>query len=118
LAPAIVAFLFDVGFGHRTLVAPWGTDVADRPTVLRAGSTIGRLIGFRQSERYSRNVADDEKVWTAAELEELAPDERQELLNERVATDLSVVSPEFVARARSKGRALLEAREVLGPTQP
>lgn len=60
-------------------------------------------------------MTDDEKMWTAAELEELSPNDRHKLLNERVATDLSDVSPEFLARARSKGRSLLEAREVLGP---
>jgi hypothetical protein len=54
-------------------------------------------------------VADD-RIWTAAELERLTPDERQRLLNERVVNDLSKVPPEFLAKVRAKGRALLEER--------
>lgn len=52
----------------------------------------------------------DDHIWTAAELERLTPEERQRLLNERVVTDLSEVPPEFLARVRAKGRALLEER--------
>ena len=52
----------------------------------------------------------DDRIWTAAELERLTPDERQRLLNERVVTDLSEVPPEFLAKVRAKGRALLEER--------
>jgi len=57
----------------------------------------------------------DERVWTAAELERLTPDERQRLLNERVITDLSQVRPEFLAKVRARGRALLEERGVISP---
>ncbi len=57
----------------------------------------------------------DERVWSAGELERLTPDERQRLLNERVITDLSQVPPEFLARVRSTGRALLEERGVISP---
>lgn len=60
----------------------------------------------------------DEKNWTAAELEELTPDERHRLLNERVVTDPAAVSPEFLARAKAKGRQLLEAREALSKPLP
>ncbi|MDQ6728228.1 MAG: hypothetical protein M3066_19015 [Actinomycetota bacterium] len=56
----------------------------------------------------------DAKIWTAAELEELEPNEHRRVFNERVVTDLAEVSPEFLARARSAARALLEARGVLG----
>lgn len=65
------------------------------------------------TQRYSREMADD-RTWTAAELEDLEPNDQRRLFNERVVTDLSEVSPEFLERARSKGRALLEARGVLG----
>jgi len=57
-----------------------------------------------------------DRTWTAAELEDITPDERHRLLNERVLTDPSDVAPEFWARARARGRSLLEAREVLGTT--
>jgi hypothetical protein len=43
-------------------------------------------------------------VWTAAELEELTRDERHRLLDERVVTDVSLLSPELRARARARGR--------------
>lgn len=55
----------------------------------------------------------DEKLWTAAELETLTPEERQRLFDERVVTDLSQVSPEFLAKVRAKGRALLEEHGVV-----
>lgn len=58
----------------------------------------------------------DDKIWTAAELEELEPNDQRRLFNERVVTDLSKLSPDFVAQARAKGRELLEAREALGST--
>ena len=50
----------------------------------------------------------DEKLWTAAELETMTPEERKRLFAERVVTDLSQVPPEFLAEVRAKGRALLE----------
>lgn len=84
----------DVSGGLSTDLAAWNR------------SSIG-------GRRYNRGVADD-KIWTAAELEELEPNDHRRLFNERVVTDLSEVSPEFLARARSAGRALLEARGVLG----
>ena len=46
----------------------------------------------------------------AAELERMTPNERHRLFNERVVTDLSCLPPEFVAKVRAKGRALLERR--------
>ncbi|MHB1853962.1 MAG: hypothetical protein ACYCS2_02755 [Acidimicrobiales bacterium] len=58
-----------------------------------------------------------DRTWTAADLESVTPDERHRLLNESVLTDPSEVAPEFLVRARLKGRSLLEAREVLGTTQ-
>jgi hypothetical protein len=59
----------------------------------------------------------DERTWTAAELEGLTPDERHRLVNERVVTDLSELSPEFLATARLEGQALLEERKATDPTQ-
>jgi len=55
----------------------------------------------------------DDRIWTAAELEQLTPEERQHLLNERVVTDLSQVSPAFLEKVRAEGRALLEGRGVI-----
>ena len=52
----------------------------------------------------------EDNVLTAAELELMTPDERQRVLDDRVVTDLADVSPEFLARVRAKGRALLEER--------
>jgi len=58
-------------------------------------------------------VMAEDRIWTAAELEQLTPEERQRLLNERVVTDLSKVPPEFLARVRAKGRDLLEERGLI-----
>ncbi|MDQ3757010.1 MAG: hypothetical protein M3394_04090 [Actinomycetota bacterium] len=55
----------------------------------------------------------ENRMWTAAELEALTPEERQRLLSERVVTDLSQVPVDFLARVRAEGRALLEERGVV-----
>lgn len=62
-------------------------------------------------------VMTDDRIWTADELEELTPDERHRLLNERVVTNLAEVSPDFLASARSKGRSLLEEREAINTNE-
>lgn len=54
-----------------------------------------------------------ERIWTAAELELLTPDERDRIIKEGIVTDLSQVPPDFLARARTQGRALLEERGVI-----
>lgn len=56
-----------------------------------------------------------ERVWTAAELAQMTPDERHRLFNDHVVTDLSALPPEFVARARAKGRRLLIERGLTAP---
>ncbi len=52
----------------------------------------------------------DDKIWTAAELEQMTPDERQRLFDERVVTDVSALDPELLERFRARGRAILEER--------
>ena len=75
--------------------------------------------GDSSARRRSTVVFVDEgEIRKAADVELLTPDERQRLLNERVVTDLSTVSPEFLARVRQKGRALLESRNAVGSDQP
>lgn len=80
-------------------------------------TAVALVRRVHDARRYSRSVPDDDETLTAEELEALTPNERHELLNRRVATDLASVPPEFVARAKAKGRALLEARGVLGSRQ-
>ena len=53
-------------------------------------------------------AVDHQHVVTAAEMERLSPDERARLLNDRVITDLSQVSPAFLSRVLVKGRRLVE----------
>jgi hypothetical protein len=55
----------------------------------------------------------DGRVWTPDELERLTPDERDRVVKAGTVDDLADVPPEFLARARAKGRALLEARGVI-----
>jgi hypothetical protein len=64
------------------------------------------------ADRYRVGMAED-RTWTAAELEQMTPDERHRLVSQGVVTDLADVSPEFLARARTKGRTLLEERGVV-----
>ena len=54
-----------------------------------------------------------ERVWTAAELEQLTPNERDRVVKEGMVTDLSDLPPDVVARVRAKGRALLEERGLI-----
>jgi hypothetical protein len=53
------------------------------------------------------------RVWTAEELERLSPNERDRIVKEGTVSDLSEVPADFLARARTKGRALLEERGVI-----
>lgn len=55
----------------------------------------------------------DDRIWTAEELERLSPDERDRIVKEGIVSDLSQVPADFLARARAKGRALLEERGVI-----
>ena len=57
----------------------------------------------------------DDKLWTAAELERLTPDERLRVFNEGIVTDLDQLSPEFLNRVRAKGSALLVERGLVAP---
>ncbi len=57
----------------------------------------------------------DDKVWTAAELEQLTPDERHRVFNEGIVTDLDQLSPEFLDRVRARGRVLLAERGLVAP---
>ena len=68
---------------------------------MRGGATLGDV--------------DDKKVMTAAELEQLPLGERQRMAAEAIVTDLSQVPPEFLDRARQRGRELLEERGVVLP---
>jgi hypothetical protein len=44
----------------------------------------------------------DDRIWTAAELEALSPNERDEVVKSGFVTDLSQVSPDLLDRARRK----------------
>lgn len=55
----------------------------------------------------------EDRLWTAAELEKMTPDERHRVVSEGIVTNLADVSPEFLARARAKGRAILEERGIV-----
>ncbi len=61
---------------------------------------------------------DEKRVRTAEELERLPLEERHRLAAEGIVTDLSQVPPEFLARARQRGRELLEQRGIVVPPAP
>jgi hypothetical protein len=56
-----------------------------------------------------------DRIWTAAELERLTPDERDRVVREGFVDDLSSLPEEYVARIRTKGRELLEHRGIVAP---
>jgi hypothetical protein len=57
-------------------------------------------------------MADEGRVLSAEELETLPMGERQRLAAESIVSDLADVDSDFVARARRRGRELLEARGI------
>ena len=57
----------------------------------------------------------DEKVMTAAEIEQLPLADRHRIAAEAIATDVSQVPPDFLDRARLRGRELLEEQGVVLP---
>lgn len=44
----------------------------------------------------------NQKIWTAAELDEMTPAERQQIFDESIVWDLSEVPEEFLDRIRAK----------------
>ena len=57
----------------------------------------------------------DDHLWTADELERLAPDERSRIVRERLVWDTSTVDPEQLATIRARGREILDEHGLLPP---
>ena len=68
---------------------------------------------MRVVPRLYRAPVVDKQIWTAAELERMTPEEQQRLFDESLVTDLSQLDPDFLARIRAEGRALLEERGLI-----
>ena len=51
------------------------------------------------------------KIWSAEELEEMSPNERQSIVRAGFETDLSRVSPELLERTRRKIEAHIAANQ-------
>jgi hypothetical protein len=54
---------------------------------------------------------DASKIWSAAELEKMSPNERQSIVRAGFETDLSKVSPELVERTQRKIEAHIAASQ-------
>ena len=52
-----------------------------------------------------------DRIWTAAELEQLTPDERDRVIRAGFVTDPAKIPAEFVERARRKADARIAATE-------
>jgi len=52
---------------------------------------------------------DASRIWSAAELEKMSPNDRQSLVRAGFETDLSKVSPELLERARRRIEAHISA---------
>ena len=52
-----------------------------------------------------------DRIWTAAELEAMTPNERDAVVRAGFVTDSATVSPELLARARRKAEARIAATE-------
>jgi hypothetical protein len=57
----------------------------------------------------------DRPVLSATELEQLSPNERASLVDERSRGDLSDLDPDFRAKVEETGRRLVEKRGLLDP---
>lgn len=53
----------------------------------------------------------ERKIWTAAELENMSPNERRDIVRSGFETDLSRVQPELLERARRKVEERIAATE-------
>lgn len=51
------------------------------------------------------------KVWTAAELEKLSPEERRSIFDASIVTNLDEAPPELVARTRSRIERMIAESE-------
>jgi len=58
--------------------------------------------------RASVRSMESRKVWTAAEMELMTPDERARLVRDGMLDSLDDLDPEFRARVEAKGRRLAE----------
>lgn len=56
-----------------------------------------------------------ERVWTAAELELMSPDERARVVRAGMLTSLDDLDPEFRERVEAKSRRLVEQYGLLEP---
>jgi hypothetical protein len=94
-------------FGRRVLYVT-SSVAAVRGRLNRASGSLDHRPCSTSRGRLRR--VDAAEIRKASEVELLTPDERQQLLNDRVVTDLGAVPPEFLARVRAKGKALVESR--------
>lgn len=62
--------------------------------------------------RYAQGMEKQSPVQLAEDLEKLPLEERQRIAAESIVSDLADVDPEFVARARRRGRELLAERGI------
>ena len=56
-------------------------------------------------------VSDSSKIWSAEELAEMSPNERQSIVRAGFETDLSKVPPELLERTRRKIEAHIAANQ-------
>ncbi|MEZ5243660.1 MAG: hypothetical protein R2707_01075 [Acidimicrobiales bacterium] len=60
----------------------------------------------------------ERKIWSAAELEQMSPNERDAIVRAGFETDLTKVSPDLLERARRKIQAHIASNEGTQPAQP
>ena len=53
----------------------------------------------------------NDRIWTAAELERLTPDERDRVIRDGFITDTAKIPPEIIERARRKADDRIAATE-------
>ena len=77
----------------------------------------GRVARWMSHRRGRLRVVGD-RIWTAAEMELMSPDERARIVEAGFRDSLDDLSPEFRARVEAKSRRLVDELGLLDPEQP
>jgi hypothetical protein len=96
----------------RALLCRWArlSRCAPFPRGLDRFSSTPLWLTHRKSAWY-RVAMGTSKIWSAEELEQMSPNERQSIVRAGFETDLSKVSPELLERTRRKIEAHIVANQ-------
>ncbi len=89
--------------------------VAELDRVAKRIRKLGLLHGRMSDPRARVVVMGKDRIWTAAEMELMSPDERARLVVEHSLPSLDGLDPEFRARVEAKSWRIVQERGLLDP---